>query len=38
MPGLLFAPFPIMPPPRLGIKVKPCECCATLTPLIVVAR
>jgi hypothetical protein len=26
------------PPPCAGVKVKPCGCCATLTPLAVVAR
>jgi hypothetical protein len=25
-------------PPRAGVKVKPCGCCTTLTPLAVVAR
>ena len=26
------------PPPGAMVKVKPCRCCATLTPLVVVAR
>ena len=25
------------PPPCAGVKVKPCGCCATLTPLVAIA-
>src|SRR5450759_3449568 len=28
----------LAPPSCAGVKVKPCGCCATLTPLVVVAR
>ncbi len=30
-------PANLAPPPGAGVKVKPCGCCATLTPLVAVA-